>query len=406
MNVPVTQTNIRVLSSPPEGASQLRSIPDHVPTPELRWKDARVVALYDYRNANGSRAFLVARVETAEGKRILPLTVWSTPDGRLEWCYRLLPDQRPLYRLPQLLVEASKPVLISEGEKCADAAAGFGDYASVTWAGGCKALSQTDLTPLAGRDVIILPDHDEPGQDVATQLEQRLQEIGAASIRRLDIVRLAEACGLGVQSRHLVDRVQDESVWLGGPDLADVFVWREAVEGLESAREVVGCYEVAEVDAKLIVSLVVETLHSGLLDRPVHPFDLSVGPRVFHSGQPVIDVVFAAYAPEDVLEGAGIDAAICELHTIVGQHRVDPVWHSYDQVAQKLGCSHLSRLLDEANEGKLAGSVNCDKEIELPFGGLDLGDIDMEVTNGVALETLPLRFVPIDVGQARYPIAL
>ena len=33
---------------------------------------------------------------------------------------------------------------------------------------------------------------------------------------------------LGVQSRHLVDRIEDESIWLRGPDLADVFVGREA----------------------------------------------------------------------------------------------------------------------------------------------------------------------------------
>ena len=87
-------------------------------------------------------------------------------------------------------------MLVSEGKKCADDAAGFDNYASVTRMGGCNALSQTDLTPLARRDVIILPDHDELGQAAATQLEHRLREVGAASIRRLDIVRLAENCGL------------------------------------------------------------------------------------------------------------------------------------------------------------------------------------------------------------------
>ena len=34
---------------------------------------------------------------------------------------------------------------------------------------------------------------------------------------------------LVVQSRHLVDRISDESIWLRSPDFADVFVWREAV---------------------------------------------------------------------------------------------------------------------------------------------------------------------------------
>ena len=45
---------------------------------------------------------------------------------------------------------------------------------------------------------------------------------------------------LAVQARHLVDRVQDESVRRRCPYLADVCVWGETAEGLESAREVVG----------------------------------------------------------------------------------------------------------------------------------------------------------------------
>ncbi|KFI33871.1 hypothetical protein CG51_10520 [Haematobacter missouriensis] len=62
--------------------------------------------------------------------------------------------------------------------------------------------------------------------------------------------------------------------------------------------------------------------------------------------------------------------------------------------------------MGEANEGQLSGSVNCDKEIELTFGGLHLGDIDMAGADGVALEALPFRFVAIHVRQARYPVAL
>ena len=52
---------------------------------------------------------------------------------------------------------------------------------------------------------------------------------------------------LGVQSRHLVDRIQDESVWLGCPDLADVFVRRETAESRELSGEVMSYNEVREV---------------------------------------------------------------------------------------------------------------------------------------------------------------
>ena len=197
MNAPVSIPDARVLRNPPEGAQQLRCIPDHVPMPELRGNnDSPFAAVYYYRNADGSLAALIARIETTEGKRIQPLTVWSVPDGRLDWCGKSLLGQRPLYRLPQMLADQDKIVLLSEGEKCADALAGFARYASVTWMGGCKAISRTDFSPLAGRAVIILPDHDAPGQVAANQLTEILSEIGAASTRILDIARLAEACGM------------------------------------------------------------------------------------------------------------------------------------------------------------------------------------------------------------------
>jgi hypothetical protein len=57
-----------------------------------------------------------------------------------------------------------------------------------------------------------------------------------------------------------VDRIDDESVWLRSPDLADAFVGLEAAERLEPAGEVVGGDEVSEVGAKLIVAFVVENL--------------------------------------------------------------------------------------------------------------------------------------------------
>lgn len=49
-----------------------------------------------------------------------------------------------------------------------------------------------------------------------------------------------------VQSRHLVDRIADESVWFGSPDLADVLVGRKAVQRPEPAREIVGGLNGAE----------------------------------------------------------------------------------------------------------------------------------------------------------------
>ena len=82
-----------------------------------------------------------------------------------------------------------------------------------------------------------------------------------------------------------------------------------------------------------------------LLDRAVHPLNLAIGPRVVGFGQPVIHVAFRAYAPEDVLEGAGIDAAICELHSARHGARTDGAFNgSLDTVWVRYGTAAKARL--------------------------------------------------------------
>lgn len=194
MTCSIIAPTVRVLHDLPEDAELVRAIPTQFPMPDLCQSGAAPSATYEYRNSDGSLAAIVARYHTAKGKRIAPHTVWKSADGRMEWYNKGLSDARPLYRLPRLLADAAKPVLVSEGEKCADAAICFKDYVSVTWMGGSNALSRTDFTPLAGRDVILLPDHDSPGETAANNLATTLREIGASSVRMLDIEGLARAC--------------------------------------------------------------------------------------------------------------------------------------------------------------------------------------------------------------------
>jgi hypothetical protein len=47
--------------------------------------------------------------------------------------------------------------------------------------------------------------------------------------------------------------------------------------------------------------------------------------------------------------------------------------------------------------GELAGSINGHKEIELALLGTHLGDIDMEVADGILLELLPGWLIPLDI---------
>ncbi|MBU2517878.1 MAG: DNA helicase, partial [Proteobacteria bacterium] len=113
-----------------------------------------------YKDEKGQRLFFVCRFPLEDGgKAILPLTYW--PDG---WRWKALPAPRPLYGLDRLTAKLDATVLVVEGEKAADAAQKlFPGVVAVASPGGSKAASKADWEPLKGRDVVIWPDHDQPG---------------------------------------------------------------------------------------------------------------------------------------------------------------------------------------------------------------------------------------------------
>ena len=128
------------------------------------------------------------------GKEVLPLT-WgkNTQTGKEEWRWMGFKEPRYLYGLDRLAAKPDATVLITEGEKCADAAAEqLPELACLTWPGGSKAVSKIDWSPLAGRKVIIwpdcdaqkdksgvlLPETDQPGVKAATQIADKLVALG------------------------------------------------------------------------------------------------------------------------------------------------------------------------------------------------------------------------------------
>ena len=90
------------------------------------------------------------------------------------------------------------------------------------------------------------------------------------------------------------------------PELADVLVGRETLEGLEALGEVVGCDEVGEMASKLIMGFAVEAFDRRLLDRSVHALDLAVGPGMLGLGKVMVDVglgagIFEGVSPEGLV---------------------------------------------------------------------------------------------------------
>ena len=112
-----------------------------------------------YRNADGELVGLVLRWDREDGKDILPVS--RNGDG---WIIGGMAEPRPLYRHCDIADPGR--VYVHEGEPAADAGRSIG-LVSVTSAGGSKAPHKTDWTPLAGKDVVIVPDNDRPGEKYA-----------------------------------------------------------------------------------------------------------------------------------------------------------------------------------------------------------------------------------------------
>ncbi|MDZ4688653.1 MAG: DUF3987 domain-containing protein, partial [Planctomycetaceae bacterium] len=139
--------------------------------PSFATADEAVAALVDrlgplacdpwpYHSTDGELVGMVCRWDRPDGtKTIRPV---SLIDGR--WRHAGMPEPRPLYRWPDLL--ADEVVFVCEGEKAADAVRSLGLVAT-TSPHGAKSADKTDWSPLAGKQVVILPDNDAPGVQYA-----------------------------------------------------------------------------------------------------------------------------------------------------------------------------------------------------------------------------------------------
>lgn len=92
-----------------------------------------------------------------------------------------------------------------------------------------------------------------------------------------------------------------------------------------------------------------------------------------------------------------------ELDPIVGENRVDLVGNSRDQSFEEGRGGGPSRLSHQLHEGELAGAIDRDIEVELAFGGLELGDIDVEIADRISLELFLRRLAALGSGNRQMP---
>lgn len=217
-----------------------------------------------------------------------------------------------------------------------------------------------------------------------------------------------------------MDRIEPEFFGLDGPLFADELVRRKALQGLQPAPKFVSCDEVCEVTLELVVGLVVVALDGGVLDRAVHPLDLSVGPGMLRLCEAVLDTelcagVFEGMRPDGLSLGQRLDdqgrgrspgARRREVRAVVGQDFGDPVGDRFDEMAQEVASGAPFGFSVKLDEGELAGPIDGDEHVELALRGLYLGDVGVEEADRVALE---LRFdwlLAFDLRQAADPVTL
>ena len=163
--------------------------------------------------------------------------------------------------------------------------------------------------------------------------------------------------------------------------------------------------------AKLVVAVVVISFDGRILDGAVHPLDLAVCSRMIDFGEAVLDSGFAAAHSEHtggLLGGwaAGVTWRVSELDAVVGQDSVDSVRDGGDQADEERRRGHASSAINELYEGKLACPINGHEKVELAFGRLDFGDVDVKEADRVGLEPLLGLYVTFNVRQTINAVAL
>lgn len=126
---------------------------------------ARIVAEYNYTDANGKLVGQVVRLEPKSFRQ-------RRPDGRGGWIWGLKGTTLPLYHAPQ--IANSQHAIVVEGEKDADALQGLGLPATCN-PGGAGKWRHQHTEVLAGKRVAIIADTDEPGRRHARQVAAALR---------------------------------------------------------------------------------------------------------------------------------------------------------------------------------------------------------------------------------------
>jgi putative DNA primase/helicase len=178
-----------------------------------------VAGTWSYTDAQRQERMRVVRIALADGEKDYRPIRRAKGNG---WRFGDPSGPLPLYGLAEL--PATGTVYVVEGERCADTAGEIG-LPATTSAHGSAAAEKSDWTPLAGRDVVILPDADEPGRKYARDVARLLVRLDSPARVKIvtlpalsdgeDIVQYLERGG----TRESIDTLAAGTPWLSAADL-------------------------------------------------------------------------------------------------------------------------------------------------------------------------------------------
>lgn len=141
----------------------------------------RIVATYDYVDESGALLYQVVRFAPKDFRP-------RRPDGQGGWTWSLRDVRRVLYCLPELVEQ--ERAFWCEGEKDVDTLRGRGLVATTSMGGvgGWRDDYAEQLVKLGVLELVILPDHDEPGEKYAATVAAACLAAGL----RVKVLRLPD----------------------------------------------------------------------------------------------------------------------------------------------------------------------------------------------------------------------
>src|SRR6185503_13604752 len=155
------------------------------------YPDSKIVATYDYTDADGVLLFQVVRYQPKDFRQ-------RAPDGKGGWIHSVRDIPKVLYRLPELItaVAARQRIYICEGEKDADNVKALGLNATTNPGGGSNWLEEY-AQHFIGANVVVLQDRDEinpkTGKRAGAENSKSVAKMLEVAARTIKIVELPGA---------------------------------------------------------------------------------------------------------------------------------------------------------------------------------------------------------------------